>query len=202
MKRVLLFPCFCTKWVLELVSEGRRKREGEKGGGGCRRKRERIVLVSLLYDQECVCGSWGGHGGDCREGGEVWWGFCLLISPLFSIRNFFVMFFFSTSWNLSQSVFETSHELRISTFEGKSPACLHYGRKQPRIQTEVLDHSLVHSLICSLAHSFACSRLLALLTPSTAFTGSLTLSLCSLPSSWESEWLDDYFVCVFFYFRP
>ena len=42
---------------------------------------------------------------------------------------------------------------------------------QPRIETEVLGHSLVHSLIRSFAHtahSFACSALLALLAHSAA----------------------------------
>ena len=45
------------------------------------------------------------------------------------------------------------------------------------------------SSVCSFAHtahSFACSTLLA----------SLPCSLCSLPRSWDSEWLDGYFVCV------
>ena len=39
------------------------------------------------------------------------------------------------------------------------------------------------------AHLFACSRLLALLAPSAALTRSLARSLCSLPRSWESEFL-------------
>ena len=36
----------------------------------------------------------------------------------------------------------------------------------------------------------------------TLLTRSLARSLCSLPRSWDSKWLDGYFVCVFFYFRP
>ena len=39
------------------------------------------------------------------------------------------------------------------------------------------------------AHSFACSGLLASLAPSAALTRSLARSLCSLPRSWESEFL-------------
>ena len=39
------------------------------------------------------------------------------------------------------------------------------------------------------AHSFACSGLLALLAPSAALTRLLARSLCSLPRSWESEFL-------------
>ena len=80
---------------------------------------------------------------------------------------------------------------------------LHYGRKQPRIQTEVLGHSLVRSLVhshrslvcllctacfaCRLrcAHSFACS-----LTPSLARS---LRSLC---------YLDGFFIFIFFQFGP
>ena len=51
-------------------------------------------------------------------------------------------------------------------------------------------------------HSFACSGLLALFAPSTALTHLLARSLCSLPRSWDSEWLDGYFVSGFFYFWP
>ena len=52
------------------------------------------------------------------------------------------------------------------------------------------------------AHSFACSELLASLTPPAALTPSLPRSLCSLPRSWESELSDGYFVCDFFHCRP
>ena len=56
---------------------------------------------------------------------------------------------------------------------------LHYGRKQPRIQTVVLGHSLIRS--------FACSGLLASLSPSAALTRLLARSLRSLPRSWDSD---------------
>ena len=46
--------------------------------------------------------------------------------------------------------------------------------------------------------SFARTGLLALLAPSAALTRSLACSLCSLSRSWDSKWLDGYFVCVFF----
>ena len=53
----------------------------------------------------------------------------------------------------------------------------HYGRKQSRIQTEVLGHSLVHSLV----------RLLPLVPlVSAGLTHSLARSLCSLLRSWDS----------------
>ena len=39
------------------------------------------------------------------------------------------------------------------------------------------------------AHSFHCSSLFASLAPSAALTRSLAYSLCSLPGSWESEFL-------------
>ena len=48
------------------------------------------------------------------------------------------------------------------------------------------------------AHSFACSGLLASLAPFAVLTCSLARSL----RSWDSDWLDGYFVCVFFHFRP
>ena len=66
----------------------------------------------------------------------------------------------------------------------------HYGPKQPRIQTEVLGHSLVCLFVRS-HHS------LASLAPSAALTRSLARSLRSLPRSWDSDILDGYFVCVF-----
>ena len=47
------------------------------------------------------------------------------------------------------------------------------------------------------AHSFACSGLLASLAPSAALTRSLARSLRSHPRSWDSEWLDGDFFCVF-----
>ena len=64
----------------------------------------------------------------------------------------------------------------------------HCGPEQPRIQTGALGHSLLclhapHYLLRSL------TRLLA-------------RSLHSLPCSWDSGWLDGYFVCVFLYSGP
>ena len=47
------------------------------------------------------------------------------------------------------------------------------------------------------AHSFACSALLALLVRLAALTHLLAHSLCLLPRSWDSEWLDGYLFCVF-----
>ena len=55
--------------------------------------------------------------------------------------------------------------------------------------------------IARTAHSFACSALFALLACSAAFTHSLARSFCSLPCSWESDWLDDYSFCVFSVFN-
>ena len=45
------------------------------------------------------------------------------------------------------------------------------------------------------------NALLDSLARSAALTRSLARSLCSLPRSWESDWLHGYFVCVS-YFRP
>ena len=52
------------------------------------------------------------------------------------------------------------------------------------------------------AHLFAWSGLIASLAPSAGLTHSLARSLRSLPRSWDSEWLDGYYVCVFSHFRP
>ena len=63
-----------------------------------------------------------------------------------------------------------------------------------------LQYRATRSSICSFArsaHSFACSGLLASLAPSTALTRLLARSL---PRSWESELLDGYSVCFFFFF--
>ena len=71
---------------------------------------------------------------------------------------------------------------------------MHYGPEQPRIQTEVLGHSLVRSLIRS-------QRSLVFLLRTAHFAALsclLARSLHSLPCSWESKWLDGYFICVFF----
>ena len=77
----------------------------------------------------------------------------------------------------------------------KEESLSHYGRKQPRIQTVVLGHSLVRSLVRShrslvrfaralcCAHSFA--RWLTLLNP-------------SLVGKWIIRWL--FFLCFFLFF--
>ena len=60
--------------------------------------------------------------------------------------------------------------------------------------------SSIHSFART-ALLFACSAPLASLARSTALTCLLACSLrslCSFPRSWESNWLDGYFVCVFF----
>ena len=49
------------------------------------------------------------------------------------------------------------------------------------------------------AHSFACSVLLASLARSAALSHLRARSLHSLLSLWESEWLDGYLFCVFFF---
>ena len=62
---------------------------------------------------------------------------------------------------------------------------------------------VTRSSFCSFtrtAHSFACTALLASHARSAALTLSPTCSLRSLPCSWDSEWLDGYFFCVFFLF--
>ena len=61
--------------------------------------------------------------------------------------------------------------------------------------------SSIRSFACT-AHSFTCSALLALLVRSAVLTHSLARSLCSHPSSWESEWLHGYFFWVFFHSGP
>ena len=70
----------------------------------------------------------------------------------------------------------------------------HCGPEQPTIQTKVLGHSLVCSLVRS-HPSLVC------LLCTTCFARALCLlarSLCSLPRSWESEQVDGYIFCVFF----
>ena len=67
---------------------------------------------------------------------------------------------------------------------------IHCGPDQPRIQTEILGHSLVHSLVrlhCSLVCLLRTTPHYASLARSAALTRSLARSLCSLPYSWESE---------------
>ena len=81
---------------------------------------------------------------------------------------------------------------------------LHYGQKQPRIQTVVLGHSLVHSLVCNI-RSLApdCSLYsrppLRSLVPSLAhsFARSLTLLTPLLMGQWMIRWL---FCLCFFLF--
>ena len=97
-------------------------------------------------------------------------------------------------------IYILSHTLSLIPSQTRRILChlMHYGRQQPRIQIEVLGHLLVRSLVRShrslapltrTAHSFTCSGLLASLTPSAALTRLLACSLCSLPRSWESEFL-------------
>ena len=74
----------------------------------------------------------------------------------------------------------------------RTRATLYCGPEKPRIQKKVLGHSLVVRSFAHTAHSFTCSFLLILLTRSPALTRLLARSLCSLPRSWESEWLDGY----------
>ena len=57
-------------------------------------------------------------------------------------------------------------------------------------------------LFAGIAHSFACSALFASLARSAALTRSLARLLRSLPSLWDSEWLNGYLFCVFFYSGP
>ena len=71
------------------------------------------------------------------------------------------------------------------------------------------EYRLQHWATCSsvrsfarTTHSFACSGQLASLAPSTALTRLLARSLRSLPCSWDSDFLDGYFVCVFSHFGP
>ena len=69
-------------------------------------------------------------------------------------------------------------------------AVVHSGPGQLRIQTGVLDHSLVRALVRShhsLIRASACSALLALIARSAALTHSLARSLHSIPHSWDSE---------------
>ena len=72
---------------------------------------------------------------------------------------------------------------------------MHYGPEQPRIQTEVLGLSLICSLVRSHRSLVCLFRTVHTLLRTLA--RSLTLLL---PSSWESELLDHYFFCGFFFF--
>ena len=66
-----------------------------------------------------------------------------------------------------------------------------------------LQYWAICSSVCTFAntaHSFACSTLLASQARSAVLTRLLARSLCSLPRSWGSEWLDGHFSCVFFLF--
>ena len=74
----------------------------------------------------------------------------------------------------------------------------HYGTEKSKIQMKVLGHSLVRSLI-RLLRSFSCLIHSARFA---ALTRLLARSFRSLPSSWESEWLDGYFSWVFLYSGP
>ena len=72
-----------------------------------------------------------------------------------------------------------------------SSLAAHYGRKQPRKQTEVLGHSLVHSLVCS-HRSLVCLLRTARFARALRCTHSFVRSHRSLRSftrSWESEFL-------------
>ena len=63
---------------------------------------------------------------------------------------------------------------------------------------------LARPFACSLAPltHWACSALSVLLARSAALTRSLAGSLRSLPRSWDSDWLDGYLFCFFFYSGP
>ena len=83
----------------------------------------------------------------------------------------------------------------FKTITKKPIISMHYGPEQPRIQTEVLGLSLICSLVRSHRSLVCLFRTVHTLLRTLA--RSLTLLL---PSSWESELLDHYFFCGFFFY--
>ena len=78
---------------------------------------------------------------------------------------------------------------------------MHYGWKQQRIQTKVLGHSLIRSLICSLVCLLRTARSLSLLTPSLVgqwiiigWLFCLCFFLFSTIVKWEKIWENRYFI--------
>ena len=123
-----------------------------------------------------------------------------LFSPVTS-HSLFIFFLFSWSANISFGGWEPMcNDVSSKIHERGENRRLHSGLDQPKTQMKVPGLSLIGLLVCLFtptAHSFACSALLALLALSAALTHSLARSRCSLPRSWDSEWLDGYF-SVFF----
>ena len=133
--------------------------------------------------------------------GDIWWRWS-------TIKNFWLLSFFFLFFSFFLSIYRSFclsvifafllsffffHSLLSCLFFSLS--LLHYGQKQPRIQTEVLGHSLVRSLA-----PFTCSGLLASLAPSAALIRLLAHFAHSLARGKVNHWMTN--LSGFFYFRP
>ena len=97
-----------------------------------------------------------------------------------------------TDEKTDQPAFKDAHDQCAACFDERHYP-LHYGRKQPRIQTALLGHSLVHSLVGShplLVHLLCPTRFARALYSLTSLTPSLV-------AQWMIGWL---FILCFFLF--